>query len=91
MTTSMQSAACGPPVWHMVCDRDREKQWQLFDVQKDPGETNDVADKHHKVVYELDSAYNKWWESLPPLLANENVIGPKVNPFKEIYEKQFGD
>ena len=25
--------------WHLVCDRDREKQWQLFDVQKDPGET----------------------------------------------------
>ena len=25
--------------WHLVCDRDREKQWQLFDVQDDPGET----------------------------------------------------
>jgi arylsulfatase A-like enzyme len=77
--------------WHMVCDRDRVKHWQLFDVQKDPGETSDVADEHPQVVNELDAAYDKWWESLPPLLVNENAVGPQVNPFKALYEKQFGN
>ena len=47
--------------------------------------------KHPQVVKELDAAYDKWWESLPPLLVNENAVGPKVNPFKAIYEKQFGN
>jgi len=25
-----------------------------------------------------------------PLLVNENAVGPKINPFKELYWKQFG-
>ena len=24
------------------------------------------------------------------LVVNEDAVGPKVNPFKELYEKQFG-
>ena len=77
--------------WHMVCDRDREKHWQLFDVQKDPGETSDLTDENPQVVNELDAAYDNWWKSLPLLLVNENAVAPQVNPFKAIYEKQFGD
>jgi arylsulfatase len=76
--------------WHLVCDRNREKKWQLFDVKQDPGETSDVAGENPQVVQQLDAAYDKWWQSLPPYLANENAIGPTVNPFKEIYESQFG-
>ena len=56
-----------------------------------PARRDDVADQHPEVVNELDAAYDKWWESLPPLLVNENAVGPKVNPFKELYWKQFGD
>jgi arylsulfatase len=76
--------------WHLVGDRNHEKNWQLFDVKQDPGETNDVADQNPQVVQELDVAYDKWWELLSPYLVNENVVGPKVNPFKEIYARQFG-
>jgi hypothetical protein len=32
-----------------------------------------------------------WWVSVQPQLVNENAIGPKANPFKELYEKQFGN
>jgi arylsulfatase len=39
---------------------------------------------------ELDAAYDKWWDSVQPCLVNEDAVGPKVNPFKELYEKQFG-
>ena len=53
------------------------------------------ADRHAEparedVVKELDSAYDKWWDSVQPQLVNENAVGPKVNPFKALYWKQFG-
>jgi len=77
--------------WHMVCaSNSGEKRWQLFDVKADPGEKNDVAAEHPEVVKELDGAYDKWWDSIQPQLVNENAVGPKVNPFKELYWKQFG-
>jgi arylsulfatase len=38
----------------------------------------------------LDRAYDKWWDSMQPQLVNENAVGPKVNPFRELYWKQFG-
>lgn len=66
------------------------KSWQLFDVKADPAEKTDVFAAHPDVVKELASAYDRWWDSVQPQLVNENVIGPKVNPFKELYWKQFG-
>jgi arylsulfatase len=86
-------AHCGvrSPRWHLVCDSaDRSKQWQLFDVKADPGEKSDVATQHAAVMKELDAAYEQWWGSVQSDLVNEDAIGPKVNPFKERYEKQFG-
>jgi len=77
--------------WHLVCvSKSGDKQWQLFDVKADPGEKTDVATQHPEVVKELDAAYDKWWDSLQPQLVNENAVGPKVNPFKALYWKQFG-
>jgi arylsulfatase len=79
------------PRWHLVCDtKDGSKQWRLFDVRTDPGEKIDVAARHPEVVKELDGAYDKWWDSVQPGLVNEDAVGPKVNPFKELFEKQFG-
>jgi arylsulfatase len=76
--------------WHMVCDsRDGKKQWQLFDVKADPGEKADQASKHPDVLSELDAAYDRWWDSVQPNLVNEDAVGPKVNPFKELYEQQL--
>jgi len=77
--------------WHMVCTSPTgQKQWQLFDVKVDPGEKQDVASQHPDVVGQLDAAYDAWWASVQPQLVNENAIGPKVNPLKELYWKQFG-
>jgi arylsulfatase A-like enzyme len=79
------------PRWHLVSDaKDGKKQWQLFDVKADLGEQTDVAAKHPEVVKELDAAYDKWWDSVLPGMVNENAVAPKVNPFRELYEKQFG-
>jgi arylsulfatase len=76
--------------WHLVCDSDGPKQWQLFDVTKDPSETMDVVNAQPDVLNKLDTAYDDWWQSLPPYLVNEDAVGPKMNPFKELYWKQFG-
>lgn len=77
--------------WHLVCaSKTGEKEWQLFDVKADPGEKTGVVAQHPEVVQELNAAYDQWWNSVQPQLVNENAVGPKVNPFKELYWKQFG-
>ena len=38
----------------------------------------------------LKSEIDQWWIQVTPMLVNEQVKGPKVNPFKEMYWKQFG-
>lgn len=77
--------------WHLVSDaRGGKKQWQLFDVKADPGEKTDLAAKHPEVLKELDVAYDRWWDSVLPGMVNEDAVGPKVNPIKELYEKQLG-
>lgn len=63
---------------------------ELYDLQSDPGETKNVVAEHPEVVARLRAAYDQWWNEVQPLLVNEEVIGPKVNPFKELYWKQFG-
>jgi arylsulfatase len=63
---------------------------ELFDLRADYGETTNVIDQHPEVVAKLRTAYDAWWVEVQPLLVNEDAVGPKVNPFKELYWKQFG-
>ena len=63
---------------------------ELYDLKADPGESKNVLAEHPDVVAKLRAAYNQWWEEVQPLLVNENAVGPKMNPFKELYWKQFG-
>jgi arylsulfatase len=63
---------------------------ELCDLEADPGETKNVIAEHPQVVAQLRAAYDQWWNDVQPLLVNENVVGPKMNPLKELYWKQFG-
>jgi arylsulfatase A-like enzyme len=63
---------------------------ELYDLKADPGETKNVIAEHPEEVAKLRAAYDQWWNEVQPLLINENVTGPKINPFKELYWKQFG-
>jgi arylsulfatase len=76
--------------WHLVSSSDGPRRWQLFEVQNDPAESNDMAATHPDIVAKLDKSYDEWWKSLPPHLINENAVGPPVNAFKELYWKQHG-
>lgn len=60
---------------------------ELYDLQQDFGETANVITQHPEEVARLRAAYDRWWEDVQPLLVNENVTGPKVNPIKALYWK----
>ena len=40
--------------------------WRLYDLTKDVGEQNDLADKHEEVVKELDAHFERWRSSMHP-------------------------
>ena len=86
------SVRSGP--WHLVSDsppgKAREKGWQLFDLSTDSAEAHNVAADHPDIVARLDGEYDRWWDSVVPMMVNEKAVGPKFNPFKELYWKQFG-
>ncbi len=63
---------------------------ELYDLKADPGETKNVLAEHPDVVAKLRTSYDQWWQDVQPLLVNENVVAPKMNPLKELYWKQFG-
>lgn len=63
---------------------------ELYDLKRDPGENHNVIVDHLEVATKLRAAYDEWWQSVLPHLENENVVGPKENPFKQLYRKQFG-
>ena len=67
------------------------KNWQLFDLKTDLAEKIDVAAKYPEVVQQLDAEYDRWWDSVQPQFVNEEAVGPDKNPFKVLFEKQFGN
>lgn len=65
--------------------------WQLFDLLEDPGQEKDIAKDKPEVVEALRSAYDAWWDSLKGQAdLNEQAKGPALNPFAELYWRQFG-
>lgn len=75
----------------------RTQQWrfvnnnELYDITIDPGEKNNLAATHPKIVNSLRSAYDKWWDSAIPLMVNENLpkVGKSEQPLVKRYNKQL--
>ncbi len=63
---------------------------ELYDLESDPGETRNVSATYPEETEKLRQAYDQWWADIQPMLVNEDAQGPKMNPFKELYWKQFG-
>lgn len=77
--------------WSLVSPNGgREPRWQLFDLMADYGQQQNVAAEHPEVVKELSAAYDAWWADCRPRMVNEQVVGPSINPFQELYYRQFG-
>jgi arylsulfatase A-like enzyme len=64
--------------------------WMLFDLQADPGEENDVAAANADTVTRMSAEYEKWWTSVRPMMVNEDVPLAENQPFRVLFEKQFG-
>ena len=64
---------------------------ELYDLKADYEQKQNVIDQHPQVVAELRKVYDAWWDEVLPLMVNEDLDGPKVNPFHELYWKQFPD
>lgn len=65
------------------------EKWELFDVQNDPGEKTNIIEDRPEIANALKKQLDGWWDEVQPDLVNEAAIGPKENPFKELYQKQF--
>jgi hypothetical protein len=64
--------------------------WELFDLDRDPGETSDIAAAHPAIVRDMTAAYGRWWDSVLPQLENEDATPPAENPYWSLYRRQFG-
>lgn len=71
----------------------RDEKWrlvenELFDLEADPGEENDVAADHPKIVAKMKAAYDAWWKECRPLMVNEDANLKTKKPFIEAFKKQ---
>jgi arylsulfatase len=71
----------------------RTQKWrlvgeQLYDIENDPFEAENVAAEHPEVVERLRKAYLKWWEDTVPMMVNEDRPYAKAHPQEVRYEKQ---
>lgn len=71
-------------------DGSAKPNWQLYDLENDPSQTKNIAASKPEVVQQLSASFEKWWASVQPELVNENAPLAPINPFKELFEKQFG-
>lgn len=86
-----RGCAVRTPRWHLVSpDGGRVPNWKLFDTRSDPGELIEVTGRFPEVVRDLSGRFDTWWTSVQPQLVNEGASGPALNPFKELYWRQFG-
>lgn len=71
----------------------RDEKWrlvenELFNLEADPGEENDVAADHPEVVAKMKSAYDAWWKECRPLMVNEDANLKNNKPFVDAFKKQ---
>lgn len=72
----------------------RNEKWrlvgnsELYNIDADPGEQNNVATENPEVVQEMLKAYDKWWDQVRPMMVNEDATLDTGKPFIERYERQ---
>ena len=72
----------------------RNEQWrlvgkeELYDINKDPGELNNVAEANPEVVASMIIEYDKWWDEVRPMLVNEDADLNTGKPFVIQFNKQ---
>ncbi|MCE9533364.1 MAG: arylsulfatase [Planctomycetes bacterium] len=75
--------------YHLVNAGRGEKKWELYDLKSDPGEKSNIAAQNASTIETMEKAYDEWWKGTLPLMVNEGVKGPAINPYHEAYWKQY--
>jgi len=61
----------------------------LFDMQADPGQQNNVIEDHPEIVKTMRDAYDRWWKKTRPMMVNETAPMSPTRPFHVLHEKQL--
>jgi arylsulfatase len=66
---------------------------ELYDLENDIRETDNVADEHPEIAAKLKTEYDAWWDDIQPFLVNDNLQDkPKTHkPYHELYREQLGE
>tara|TARA_R110002049_G_scaffold2750_10_gene22474 strand:- start:144439 stop:145929 length:1491 start_codon:yes stop_codon:yes gene_type:complete len=60
----------------------------LYDMQADPGQTNNIIDDNPEIVKTMRAEYDAWWKATVPLMVNEDAPMSPTQPYTEAYNKQ---
>lgn len=72
----------------------RNEKWrlvngkELYDVDADIGETNNLAKQYPEVVKQMMNAFEKFWDEATPLMINEGRSTKVRKPYVEEFKKQ---
>jgi hypothetical protein len=62
---------------------------ELYDVENDPFEKNNVIDQFPEQVFAMRSAYDTWWRSALPMMVNEQAAMAQERPYWVWYDEQM--
>jgi arylsulfatase A-like enzyme len=74
--------------WKLVSDFEKDNTWELYDVDKDRGETIDLAAENPQIVRELSFAYQQW--AVRTGVVDYETIKPQ-NGINAVTEKKKND
>ena len=65
---------------------------ELYDLDNDIHEENNIADQHPEIVKSLKQTYDAWWEDIQRYLVNDHLtdIPETLRPYYELYRRDFG-
>ncbi|MDC0144034.1 arylsulfatase [Verrucomicrobia bacterium] len=61
----------------------------LYDMVKDSGQKENVAEQHPEVVKKMRTAYEQFWKEARPLMVNESAPMSKTRPFHVWFAEQM--
>ena len=62
---------------------------ELYDMDRDPGQTTNVIEEHPAIVDAMRKAYDQWWKKTRPMMVNETAPMSPVRPFHVHYNEQL--